>query len=217
MYGIPDWREIVYLNNLKYPYVDDNIQSTRDVPNYYDEHKEIRKIDISGVAKVGDSILLPSFDYATQPEFSQVDQQRELENLAYGSDLDIYGYDSQNEFVMNMSIKGELSDNSEGDIRLAEGVRNLRQQLLIELSTPLGALILHPDFGSTIREMNGMKATKQTLIKIHLEVQRVIMKNFRIKEIRDLTVTKDGTASRVKCSIVPVSPYSIFEFDETIE
>lgn len=215
-YGLDDWREIAYLNDLQYPYIDDDITSPRQVGNTYEAGSGVRTIDSSKVAKVGDSLLIPSFNYATAPAYSQVNQE-DLEKLAYGSDLDIYGYDYMNEFVMDLSEKGELSETSSGDIRLAEGIRNLRQQLLIELSTPLGALILHPDFGSTIRDMNGMKATKQTLIKIMLEAQRVILKNFRVKEIKDMEITKEGTASRIKCIIIPISPYSAFVFNEIIE
>lgn len=215
-YGISDWREIAYINDLQYPYIDDDITSPMQVGNTYVSGESARTIDSSKVAKVGDSLLIPSFNYTTAPAYSQVNQE-ELEKLAYGSDLDIYGYDYMNEQVMDLSEKGELSETSSGDIRLAEGVRNLRQQLLIELSTPLGALILHPDFGSTIREMNGMKTTKQTLTKIALEAQRVILKNFRVSGIKDMEVTKVDTASRIKCTIVPISPYSAFTFDETIE
>ena len=201
-YGISDWREIAYINDLQYPYIDDDITSPMQVGNTYVSGESARTIDSSKVAKVGDSLLIPSFNYTTAPAYSQVNQE-ELEKLAYGSDLDIYGYDYMNEQVMDLSEKGELSETSSGDIRLAEGVRNLRQQLLIELSTPL--------------EMNGMKTTKQTLTKIALEAQRVILKNFRVSGIKDMEVTKVDTASRIKCIIVPISPYSAFTFDETIE
>jgi len=201
MYGLDDWREIVYLNKLEYPFIDDIIGSTEYSGN-------------SNVAKVGDSILIPG-SYSTAPSSLQIDNIASLETLAYGSDIDIYSYDSMNEFSMNLEEKGEISSDS-GDIKLAEGIKNLRQQLLIRISTPLGSLILHPEFGSKLLNMVGVKGTQTNVTKFQLEVQECFLSDFRVLAVDDVIVNLKQGACNISCSITPISPYNAFKFDETL-
>lgn len=194
-YNISDWRDLVYVNNLEYPYIHD----TLDV--------DVSLIG-SRVLKVGDRMLIPSSRYLTPANNLRIDT---VEKQAYGGDLDIYSYDSGNEQVKNLESKGELNDNN-GDLRLAEGVGNLCQRLLIRLSVAKGSMILHPDFGSDIDKYVGLKGTPQNLIKLRLAVQECILSDELIEQIQDLTVEVSNGILSVTCGIVPVPPYSPFKF-----
>lgn len=212
-YGLDDWREIAYINNLNYPYINDDVTAQRVSE---DGTTSVGQIDASGIAKIGDQLLIPNWNYTTTPTYNQITAKK-LEKLAYGCDISIYTYE-QPGVVVDLQQKGELVEDGYGDLDIAEGVANIRQSLLIELNTPRGALLLHPDFGSDIKKRIGMKASKSNLIKIQLEAQRVILKNFRVKSIRNMEVTQDGGsgACRIKCEIEPISPYSVFTFNELI-
>ena len=73
MYGIDDWREIAYFNNLSYPYV------SSDAP----------QVSQKNVAIIGDLIYIPSYDYKIAPIADELNSTT-LEEQAYGCDLDIY-------------------------------------------------------------------------------------------------------------------------------
>ena len=45
-YNISDWKDLVYINNLEYPYICDTLNANATVGN--------------GVLKVGDKMLIPS-------------------------------------------------------------------------------------------------------------------------------------------------------------
>lgn len=200
MYQIDDWRSIVYLNNLEYPYIDSEIGSTtyQDNPN---------------VLKVGNSVLIPSTYFS--PILAQSDMS-DLEKRAYGCDLDIYYFDDSSELGVRLEERGELSSQN-GDLKIAEGIRNLRQRLIIRLSLNKGSLILHPEFGSELSKLIGLKSTIQTLIKMKLEVQRCILSDPLIKGVSNIVVTKlDEGNIMVECSIIPVPPYSPFKFSESL-
>ena len=195
VYGVSDWKDLVYINNLEYPYIYDTLdasatQSTR------------------GVLKVGDKILIPSDEYSTPANNIRIDN---IEKQAYGCDLDIYPFDSGNEQVKNLESKGELSDNN-GDLKLSQGIRNLRQRILIRLSVAKGSMILHPNFGSDIDKYVGLKSTPQNLIKLQLAVQECILSDELVKRVQDLTVEVSNGILSVDCKIIPVPPYSPFKF-----
>lgn len=199
MYKLSDWRDIVYLNELEYPFIDDEIGSTTYANN-------------EAVKKVGQEILIPANYTTAIPAQSNM---AELEKMAYGSDLDIYNFTPENELVVSLEEKGELSD-QDGDLRLSEGIANLKQRMIIRLSTSKGSLTLHPEFGSTLKNLVGLKATPQTLIKMRLEVQRCILSDSLIKGIKELNVDKQGGKVIITCIVVPIPPYKPFAFATAI-
>lgn len=193
-YNISDWKDLVYINNLEYPYICDTLNANAPVGN--------------GVLKVGDKMLIPSSEYSAPANNLRIDN---IEKQAYGCDLDIYSYDSGNEQVKNLESKGELSDNN-GDLKLSEGIRNLRQRLLIRLSVSKGSMILHPDFGSDIDKYVGLKGTPQNIIKLQLAVQESILSDELVEQVQDLTVEVSNGILSIDCNIIPVPPYSPFKF-----
>lgn len=201
-YGISDWREIVFLNGLEYPYIDSAFVKSEE---YQGNTK---------VAKVGDSILVPAAYESPAIVSSDISA---LEKFTYGSDLDIYAYDETNKLAVRLEEKGELSADKTGDLAIAAGVANLRQRLIIRLGVPKGSFILHPEFGSELHKLIGLKDTQQNRTKIQLEVQRCILSDPLVKGLNALTTYKVGSGRLgVDAGVVPVPPYKPFRFTENI-
>ena len=193
VYNVSDWRDLVYVNNLEYPYICDSINPTDLGDN---------------VLKVGDTLLIPSHVYSVPANNVRIDN---IEKQAYGCDLDLYAYDFSEEQVKNLESKGELSDDK-GDLRLSEGVRNLRQRLLIRLSVARGSMILHPEFGSDIDRYIGLKGTPQNIIKLQLAVQESILSDELVSQVRDLSIEVSNGVLSIDCDVIPIPPYSPFRF-----
>lgn len=197
VYGISDWRDLAYANNLDYPYIHDSLNGGAETEG--------------NVLKVGDKMLIPSTEYSSHTNNLRVNT---VENRAYGCDLDLY-YHEGKEGTKNLEVKGELSDNS-GDLRLSEGVRNLHQRLLIGLSTAKGSMILHPNFGSDINKYVGLKGTPQNLIKLQLSIRESILSDELVEEVKDLIVEANNGIVSIDCNIVPIPPHAPFKFKESI-
>ena len=198
-YNIEDWKTLAILNKLEYPF----IYTILGDSEYSDNPK---------VLKVGDKLLIPSENLDSHTSDLNIEN---AEDYAYGRDLDLYSSDEQHENVKELTSNGELRGNC-GDLLIANGLKNLRQRLLIRLSTPIGSLILHPEFGSNINKYIGMKNTAQNLIKMKLAVQECILSDELISEITRLDLDFNGGALTIDSDLVPVPPYAPFAFKGTI-
>lgn len=195
LYGV-DWTELVTINGLEYPYIDDDIE--------INEHK-----DIDSVAKIGSKLVIPTINLNFPNKTNN--SSEEIEKYAFGCDLDLFSYSGTN--VINLETEGQLTDNEKGDIKLSEGIDNLRQQLITRLGTPKGALLLHPEFGSRILEYIGKRTTVELLIKIKLEVQECLLEDFRVQGVSDIEVIFKDHGVYVECVVHPIEPYSVFKLN----
>lgn len=198
LYGVSDWREIAYFNNLTYPYVSDDFSQ---------EYQ-------GKVARLGDAIFIPSYDYVVAPTSRELSIS-DLEEEVYGCDLDIYSVIDDNNLPKNLEEKGELTGNN-GDLMLAKGIHNLKQQLTIKLSTQKGTLMLHPEWGCNVLNMVGTKGTEENLIDMMLMVREALLEDFRVASVSNLSVNKDSNSVTVDCDIQPISPYPTFKYHETL-
>lgn len=196
LYGVENWQEIAVLNDLVYPFLDDRIASKEFIDNPH-------------IAKVGDKILIPA-DYSRPMKAKIV--KTELEEQAYGKDLDLFSPDT----IVNLEEKRELTG-KDGDLQVAHGIRNLRQRLLLRLSIPMGSYILHPDYGSQLAQMVGLKSTEQNRIKMGLEVKRCILTDPLIQDVSRVSVSSNGGSVTIDCDIIPVPPHETFAFQEVID
>ena len=199
LYGV-DWTKLVTVNGLEYPYINCNVTE--------DEYTEK-----DTVANIGSKLVIP-FDGFQVPNTTN-HSSKEIEKYNFGCDLDLFSSLESANGVINLESSGELTDNTEGDLRLSEGINNLRQQLILRLGTPKGTLLLHPDFGSNILDYIGGKTTVERLIKIKLEVQESLLSDFRVLAVSNITVEFKKGGVFVDCVVHPDGNYSVFKLTNT--
>lgn len=198
MYGC-DWTELVTINGLEYPYIDDVI----GVSEYADN---------DAVAKVGSKLVIPTTGINIPQKTNN--SSAEVEKYAFGCDLDLYSWDNGETASNNLETEGELSSDGKGDVLLSEGLNNLRQQLTTRLGTPKGALLLHPEFGTNLLDYIGRRTTVELLTKIQLEIRECLLSDFRVKDVGDINVAFHDHAIFVDCIIYPIEPYSVFRLSQ---
>ena len=212
-YGV-DWTKLAIINGLEYPYIDSQVNST-----LYADNDE--------VAKVGDRLVIPTQGLHIPQKTNNSTQ--ELENYAFGCDLDIFSSTVMDNNVTNLDSMGELTAGSDGDILFSEGTFNLRQQLMVRLGTPKGSLVAHPEFGSELYKHIGSVLTIERLIKIKLCIQECILGDFRVMGVSDMravfrqapgatagsTLTAKGLF--IDFIVHPIEPYSVFRIGKTLE
>lgn len=195
-----DWTEIVNLNGLEYPYV-----AADDIETEYDT--------MDTVAKIGTKLVVPS--NGLNIPYKSNTSTSEMELYAFGGDLDLFTAEEGDGYnVVNLEIAGQLTDDK-GDLKLATGITNLKQQLIVRLGTEKGALLLHPDFGSNILKTIGAKVTPELLTKVQLEVAECLNSDFRVQSVTDIQVAYSSGKIHVECYVIPIPPYSAFTLSHT--
>lgn len=191
LYSIDNWRQIAIINNLEEPYIDSVFKSQEHINN-------------PNVAKIGDIILLPK----PNGENIRVSKRRnkEIESLAYGIDIDING-----EFPVGTVTQGEVQEVR--DIKLVAGIDNLAQQLNTRLTTKLGSLLTHPNYGSTLYRYNGRLNKPENDNKVIFEVESCIRTDFRVKDVLDVKVRHERDKRYVSCTVIPIEPGTPFKYE----
>lgn len=195
LYGV-DWTELVSINGLEYPYIDDSVEL-----NEYE--------NIDSVAKIGSKLVIPTTGLNIPQKTNN--SSEEVEKYAFGCDLDLFSMEESENHVVNLEVEGQLTDDTKGDIKLSEGIANLRQQLIIRLGTPKGALLLHPDFGTNLLDYIGKRTTVELLTKVQLEIQESLLGDFRVLGVSDINVIFKDRGVFVDCIVHPIEPYSVFK------
>lgn len=215
MYGV-DWTKLATINGLEYPYIDSALNST-----------EFENTD--EVAKIGSRLVIPTRGLHI-PQKSNNSAQ-ELERYTFGSDIDLFSDATNNNGVTNIESLGVLNANdTTGDILICDGLKNLRQQLIIRLGTPKGSLIMHPEWGCDLLKHIGGTMTMERLIKIKLAVQESVLGDFRVLGISDMRAVfkqssgmqgsngitfSKGKAVFIDFIVHPIEPYSVFRLAKT--
>lgn len=191
LYSIDNWRQIAIINNLEEPYIDSVFKSQEHINN-------------PNVAKIGDIILLPK----PNGENIRVSKRRnkEIESLAYGIDIDINA-----EFPVGTVTQGEVQDVR--DIKLVAGIDNLAQQLNTRLTTKLGSLLTHPDYGSSLYRYNGRLNKPENDNKVIFEVESCIRTDFRVKDVLNVRVRHERDKRYVSCTVIPIEPGTPFKYE----
>lgn len=100
---------------------------------------------------------------------------------------------------------GELGLDINGDLRLVSGVDNLYQDLMNRLSTEVGTLTYHPEFGSKFTVVVGNKTNRHWLDKASVEIAKVFKSDPRVIDVKDLEVNQIADAVYLKCTIIHIS------------
>lgn len=199
LYGV-DWTELVTVNGLEYPFIDDDI---------IDNEHEL----IDSVAKIGSKLVIPT--PGLNIPIKTNNSADEVEKYAFGCDLDLYSLSETENHIINVETDRQLSDNGKGDVRLAEGINNLRQQLTTRLGTYKGTLLLHPEYGSKLMDYIGKRTTVEVLTEVSLEVQECLMEDFRVQGVSEVNCSFQEHGIYVSCIIIPIPPYSPFKLSDT--
>jgi hypothetical protein len=193
VYHVESWQNIVYMNDLVYPFIIDDIPATEDrLPN---------------IKYIGDTIIIPANGVADLNYVSNL----ELQRRTFGCDIKL-NLETQLNDIQNLESQGQMDVNALLDLQLAEGVENLKQSLIRRLTTRLGELPLHPDYGSKFLDMLGCKKTYSNLVKMRLEVQETFLKDTRVSEIKNCKAVTVGKGVLITCDIITVNPQATVPF-----
>lgn len=195
MYGVENWQDIAEINGLTSPYIDSTFPC-------YKEYE-------GKVLKIGDILLIPSRT-AYDNNHKRI-EQKEIETLAYGNDLDLYTH-----HIANSDFKGHLSEGA-NDVLLAEGLDNLAQQLETRLTVKKGALLMHPKYGSELYKFIGAHDSIENRNKIMFEVESCVRTDFRVKDISNIRIDFKDNCTIVTALITPISPAKPFNFSYYIK
>lgn len=196
-YDMDSWESIVYLNNLQYPFIVDEIVPTSQ--------------RISNVKYIGDTILLP----VTPLEEVNYISNDELQKRTYGIDVFLdFGIDNYG--TQNFQSQGQLIESLGGDIEQAVGLENVRQSLILRLITEYGELPMHKDYGSEFMSMIGMRKTSSNLTKMRLEVMTTFKKDARVSDVKNCVVTAIQGGVSITCDIILVIPNVSMPFSASI-
>ena len=161
--GDPDrFKDIVILNNLRAPYIDD--------------------LGGNGVLSVGDKILIPQ---SSQQESTGVkrNKQFEISRLLNETEKDL-GVD------IRLDNNNDLAVGNNGDLDLIAGVDNLSQAILIKLNLEPGGLKRHLTLGVGLPI--GRKVTTSLLSEIRSNLIGSLSSDLRIDSVPFLELKQEG-------------------------
>ncbi|WAB24965.1 lytic transglycosylase activity protein [Lysinibacillus phage vB_LfM_LysYB1] len=181
------WTELAVLNNLDYPFID--TQGTEPLNN-------IR------VKRLGEQLLIPVNDATVLNNVSSLKEADDVYSKSLGEDIELFS-----DFTAIPVTKigtGEFISDVHGDLKTVQGLNNLRQSILIRLSTPRGSLLHHPEFGTDLHKYLGAKGTPGGVQKILVELKRTILTDPRVAEVVIEEATLDGDKLLVNGYYVPL-------------
>lgn len=192
LYDVP-WEHIAIVNALSYPYICTE-------PNLDDDDKLP-----SDVATIGTVLVIPTGAFGMPIEVTG--SADDIAKAMLGTDLDIYGYDESENNVIRIGDDGELYDIGRGDLYLAEGIRNVRQQLITRLATPKGTLLLHPEYGSDILKYVGKRQSHELIFMIEMCVREAILLDARVAGVHEVNITVSDSSILLDCIIELIDPF----------
>lgn len=170
--------ELAVLNDLQYPFIG-----------------SIGDKELEGVKKPGDSIIIPievSSDLAVE------DINEDLYTRALGVDLMI----STDKVNLSFGGSGELSTDISGDLQTVSGVKTLHQDLIHRLTTELGTLPYHPNYGSKFLSIIGNRKDYTWKQKAVIELSRTFKSDDRVVDIKDIIVDFIPVGIVISCVVV---------------
>lgn len=185
------WLEIVLINDLKYPFIVNELRN-ESTPDY--------------VKAIGEYITIPiEENYAN----SLKQELREDYNRALGEDLSlIIRGDTIN---LESGEFGEFTSTNKGDLATVKGIDNLKQAIIIRLATPYGSLLHHPNYGTKLYKFIGERDTYENREKMKIEIERTIRCDRRVKDITIEAFSVIDGVVRVNIVITPITLSDVIE------
>lgn len=193
------WRTLVELNNLKYPYIVDSPEKVLDNP----EHLKCW----------GDRLLLPNntndvvrANRAKLKDKNTNYYRNQHYDAVLGNDIKLNLHTD----VILDEQRGVLVSNGR-DLDTADGIDNLKQSLIMRILTRKGTLYRHPNYGSTLPDMIGKPISSTLLHDITTEVQRVISTDTRVQSAEVTESRLSYNSIFINVSITPIGYDSAFD------
>jgi len=174
------WKELVIVNNLKAPYISADGDG----------------ID---VLRPGDNILYPQFSAGSQTAVvaEDIGKSRTLSPIEERLGRDI--------FISSPKSAGGVTQfdwvvGDNGDVKLVEGIDNMKQAVRIKFETEQGELSLHPFFG--IKYPLGVKIPPAGgFIEFDVNARASLLSDQRIGQINRLKISFSGNTLDVKADV----------------
>lgn len=166
------WVEIAELNNLKPPYISQDIRDSREF-----------------IKRVGDSIMLPQpkiFGFSNVPINRQSYITQNLSELEKSLGIDL-----------KLGKDFDLELNNRGDLNLIVGTDNAAQALLLKIAYEKGDLIDHPQIGVGL--VIGDKAP--SVMSVKTDLIRTWTQDPRFEKISNLEIRRQGGSYRLRASL----------------
>lgn len=193
------WRTLVELNDLKYPYIVDSPEKILANP----EHLKCW----------GDRLLLPNntndvvrANRAKLKETNTNYYRNQHYDAVLGNDIKLNLHTD----VTLDEQRGVLVSNGR-DLDTVDGIYNLKQSLIMRMLTRKGTLYRHPNYGSTLPDMLGKPLSSTLLHDIVTEVQRVISTDTRVQSAEVTNSRINYNSVFISVSVTPIGYDSAFD------
>ena len=180
------WYDIATYNNLVYPYISDVLSDN--------------------VVNVGDTIIIPitnDENYNMSADSLSDVQKNNLSSFVLGKDLSLIDDTSA---IESRGTTDEIItlESSGKTLSTVSGYDNLVQALLVRLNTPIGTLLLHPEYGNNFSDILGQSNTLSNINKLKVGIEQTLRKDSRVSDVKIIsTDIEDGTV-KINVSITPI-------------
>lgn len=180
------WYDIATYNNLVYPY--------------------ISSLSSDSVVSVGDTIIIPKSsdnNYDMSADSLSESQKNSLSAFVLGKDLSLI--DDTSAIESRGTTDEIISLESSGKtLSTVTGYDNLVQALLVRLNTPIGTLLLHPDYGNNFSDILGQSNTLSNVNKLQVGIEQTLRKDSRVSDVKIISTDVDDGIVKINVSITPI-------------
>lgn len=111
-----------------------------------------------------------------------------------------------NEKIYGVDYDSNGRVSSTGDILLVEGIDNAKQAIKNALLTPKGSYpSVDDEYGSEIWNLIGEDLTKNQIDALHVHIHNALLKQERVKEIRDIEIKTTKTGLKAILNVLLVN------------
>jgi hypothetical protein len=161
--GDPDrFKELISLNNLKFPYIDE--------------------AGGEGVLKPGDPVIIPQSTGANDTGVKK-NKEFEITRLLNEAEKNL-GVD------IRLNNNNDLATSNTGDLDLIAGIDNMSQAIIVKLLLEPGSLQRHPEIGTGLEI--GRKSSNARLSEIRRNIVSSFSSDLRVEAIPVLDIIQEG-------------------------
>ncbi len=180
------WYDIATYNKLVYPY--------------------ISGLSSDSVVSIGDTIIIPKSsdnNYDMSADSLSESQKNSLSAFVLGKDLSLI--DDTSAIESRGTTDEIISLESSGKtLSTVTGYDNLVQALLVRLNTPIGTLLLHPDYGNNFSDILGQSNTLSNVNKLQVGIEQTLRKDSRVSDVKIISTDIDDGIVKINVSITPI-------------